>query len=305
MQVKVSPFDGNLLAVAAAQNFGLKGSGRLFILARGGLDAGAAQKLAEFDFPDGMFDVAWSEVGGGEEVVVGGGDGRVWRVNWRTGARFSIPAHSREISSVDWCPHRLDKFCSSGWDNRIVLVQGGKPVAALNGHSAVVNEARWSPHSPSTLISASADRTVRLWDDRKPGECAALIAAPQAALFVSDFLCVDINKYEDWHILAATTSDLLSWDARMLGKGPLRRIPQAHRRAIKRVRWSPWTAHHLATASFDMSVRLWDTRSLNPLAGPAFSGFTEFATGLDWSNFERNVLISCSWDETIREHFVQ
>ncbi len=273
-------------------------------MARGGLDSGAARSLAEFDFVDGIFDVAWSEIGGGEDLIVGGGDGKIWRVQWRSGARMAIPAHSREISSLDWCPHRLDKFCSSSWDGRVAVAQGNQVLLHLTGHGAVVNEARWSPHAPTALISASADKTVRIWDERSPNSCTALISAP-STLLVSDFLSVDWNKYEDWNVLTATSNDLLFWDLRMLTKGPIVRIPQAHRRAIKRARWSPWTPHQVASVAFDMSVRLWDTRSMNPLTGPGFSGFTEFATGLDWSNFDKNLLVSCSWDETIREHFLK
>ena len=294
-----------MLAIAAAQNFGLKGSGRLFIISRGGIDSGPARLLAHFDFADGLFDVAWSEVGGGEEIIVAGGEGRIWRINWRTGNRLAISAHVKEVSSLDWCPHRMDKFSSSSWDSKIAVIQGGQVCSYLSGHGAVVNEARWSPFSPFTLISASADRTVRIWDERKPSTCTALISTAHSSLIVSDFLSVDWSKYEDWNVATATTNDLLFWDLRMLGKGPSLRIPQAHRRAVKRIRWSPWSSHHVASVSFDMSVRLWDTRSMNPLSGPGFSGFTEFATGLDWSNFEKNLLVSCSWDESIREHFVK
>lgn len=301
MQIKLSPFDGNLLAVAAAQNFGLKGSGRLFILRRRGLDAPAAELLAQFDFSDGLFDVAWAEVGGGEEVIVGGGEGCVYRVNWRTGQRIVIQSHFKEISSLDWCPHRLDKFCSSGWDG-IVRISNGRQELKLAGHGAVVNDARWSPRSANTLISASADKTIRIWDDRSAGT-QALISPAQMA--IPDFLSVDWNKYDEFSIVSATPNDLLFWDLRAIGKGPSLRIPQAHRRAVKRVRWSPWSANHVASVAFDMSLRLWDTLSLNPLGGPGFTGYTEFATGLDWSNFDKNLLVSCSWDETIREHFMK
>ncbi len=138
------------------------------------------------------------------------------------------------------------------------MAQGSQLLLHFSGHGAVVNEARWSPHAPTALISASADKTVRIWDERSPGVCSALISVP-SSLMVADFLSVDWNKYEDWGVLTATPNDLLFWDLRMLAKGPSTRIPQAHRRAIKRARFSPWTPHHVATVAFDMSnMQLFD-----------------------------------------------
>ena len=112
-------------------------------------------------------------------------------------------------------------------------------------------------------MSVSGDRTARLWDDRTTGNASAIIS-PHESLMVSDLLSLDWNKYDEWNVCTATTSDLLFWDLRSLARGPVNRIPGAHRRAIKRVRFSPWQGNRLTSVGFDMSLRSWDLTALNP-----------------------------------------
>lgn len=295
----MSPFDGRILAIAASQNFGLKGSGRLYLVQLSAPHQ-EARLIRHYDFRDGIFDVAWSEVDR-ETLVVGGGDGKVYRVGMATGKTETCSiAHSKEISSLDWCPLRQDKFLSTSWDGTIKLsLSQSTSSQTIRGHAGVVNEARWCPRHANLLMSVSGDKTARLWDDRTINSTAVI--TPNESLMVSDFLSLDWNKYEEWNVVTATPTDLLFWDIRSLTRGPVNRIPGAHRRAIKRVRFSPWQGNKLASVGFDMTVRLWDLTALNP-RGPHFDHFTEFATGLDWNNFERGKLFSSSWDETIRSH---
>lgn len=296
----MSPFDGNLLAVAACQNFGLKGSGRLYIIQLAGVNHLEAQLVNHFDFRDGIFDVAWSEVDR-NCLVVGGGDGKIYKLNYLDNSALkSDPpvSHSKEISSLDWCPLRVDKYLSTSWDGSIKISSS----QTIKGHAGAVNEARWSPRHVNLLMSVSGDKTARLWDDRSL--TASAVITPNESLMVSDLMSLDWNKYEEWNVVIASPSDLLFWDIRALGRGPVNKIPGAHRRAIKRVRFSPWQSNRLASVGFDMSLKSWDLTALNP-KGPSFDHFTEFTTGLDWSNFERNKIFSCSWDETVRVHFLK
>lgn len=243
--------------------------------------------------------MAWSEVDR-NILIAGGGDGRVHLLNLASNQlkTTALYSHVKEISSLDWCPLRQDKFLSTSWDGTIKLSTGSQ---TIRGHVGVVNEARWSPRHVNLLMSVSGDKTARLWDDRTLNSTAVI--TPHESLMVSDLLSLDWNKYDEWNVVTATPSDLLFWDIRSIARGPVNRIPSAHRRAIKRVRFSPWQGNKLASIGYDMEVRSWDLTALNP-RGPHFDHYTEFATGMDWSNFERNKLFSCSWDETVRSHFL-
>ena len=293
--------------MAGSQNFGLKGGGRVFIL-RISVSTAEAVLVRHYDFRDGVFDLAWSEVDR-NGLIVGGGDGNVYRLNLNqseTTTAAAVPnsivhTHTREISSLDWCPLRQDKFLSTSWDGTI-RITNNSVTSIVHGHGGVVNDARWSPRHVNLIFSVSADRTARLWDDRTCTSSAVI--TPHESLMVSDFLSIDWNKYEEWNIVTATPSDLLFWDVRALVRGPVNRIPGAHKRAIKRVRFSPWQGNRLASVGFDMAFRTWDLTALNP-RGSYFDHFTEFTTGLDWINFHNNKIFSCSWDETVRVHQIQ
>lgn len=49
-----------------------------------------------------------------------------------------------------------------------------------------------------------------------------------------------------------------------------------------------------------MTIRWWNLHSLNPLEAIDEESHTEFVTGLDFSLETRNLLATCSWDETVR-----
>ena len=89
-----------------------------------------------------------------------------------------------------------------------------------------------------------------------------------------------------------------------------------HEYAVRRVAWSPHSANVLASASYDMTARIWniDTGALGGAAGMGQFGnagmgggrlagiydqHTEFVVGVAWSFFEAGVVASCSWDQEV------
>lgn len=123
------------------------------------------------------------------------------------------------------------------------------------------------------IATASVDRTVRIHDLRM----ASSASNP-----------------------AAATDGGRSCIATLLG----------HDYAIRRLAWSPHAADVLATASYDMTCRIWKIDGLAqqpqppPGAGIAIPRYTdiydqhrEFVIGLAWSLFEAGVLATASWDQ--------
>ena len=111
--MKVSPFDGNILAVAASQNFGLKGSGRLYIVSLPPRTDPPVegQVLQYFDFRDGIFDVAWAKLIETRWLLVEGWKSLSCHFGDVKAPVVSLYGHNKEISSLDWCP--FDKTNSS------------------------------------------------------------------------------------------------------------------------------------------------------------------------------------------------
>jgi len=71
-----------------------------------------------------------------------------------------------------------------------------------------------------------------------------------------------------------------------------------HEYAVRRVQWSPHRPDVLASASYDMTCRVWTT---TPTANGTHLLYihdphTEFVVGCGWSLYDEGMLASCGWD---------
>lgn len=135
----------------------------------------------------------------------------------------------------------------------------------------------WNKYRPFVLASAGVDKTVKVWD------------------------CRMIK-------IGSDTS------GRLVGGTCEMHLP-GHEYAVRKVQWSPHRADILATASYDMTCRVyvlwlcykligsfmpcsWNT---NPTPGQPqllyiHDPHTEFVVGCAWSLYDEGVLASCGWD---------
>lgn len=70
---------------------------------------------------------------------------------------------------------------------RVHGLKSGKMLKEMRGHTSYVNDAAWGPDGSSTLISASSDATVRVWDAKT---CECLQAFRCGAVVVCIRVCV-------------------------------------------------------------------------------------------------------------------
>lgn len=123
----------------------------------------------------------------------------------------------------------------------------------------------------------------------------------------------DWNKYRDGVVATGGVDRVLrTFDVRNPTGGPLSLMP-GHEYAVRRLAWSPHAADVLASASYDMTVRVWTDGSTIPAQGgpagsPVKAGVqlglmnrhTEFATGVDWCLFGAGGWVaSVGWDERV------
>ena len=85
--------------------------------------------------------------------------------------------HKKKVHSLDWsCTG--EKLASGSVDQSVrvwsVDPTGKATDTELKGHSDSVDQLRWDPKQPEVLGTASADKTVRIWDARS-GKCAHAI----------------------------------------------------------------------------------------------------------------------------------
>lgn len=100
-----------------------------------------------------------------------------------------------------------------------------------------------------------------------------------------------------------------TFDVRNPTGGPLG-VLLGHEYAVRRLAWSPHASDTLLSASYDMTVRLWNDASSHPqqeAVGPrvgtqmgVMNRHTEFATGVDWCLFGMGGWVaSVGWDEKL------
>ena len=166
--------------MATAANFGIVGNGRLQIVrAVPGRDGTVAlQRVCAFDTNSGLYDCAWSEQS--ESHVLGAsadGSIKLYDLSASTGGRpvMAYTEHAAEVNSVDFNLQVKDSFASASWDGSLRVWRPERPnsLVTLAEHTHVAYECRWAPHHPSQLLSASGDRTVKLWDP-VAGACSVM-----------------------------------------------------------------------------------------------------------------------------------
>ncbi len=132
---------------------------------------------------------------------------------------------------------------------------------------------------------------------------------PPAA--AAEVLTHDWNKYNDSIVATGGVDRILrTFDIRNPTGGPLTVMP-GHEYAVRRLSWSPHARDVLISASYDMTVRLWNDGSSQPPQDPAMgpkvgaqlgvmNRHTEFVTGVDWCLFGMGGWVaSVGWDERV------
>ena len=147
-------------------------------------------------------------------------------------------------------------------------------------------QALFSPHQPDIIATCSTDGTVKIFDLRTPAYAsgptsnsftdpvsAAVLTVPASG---TELLSIDWNKYRPFVIASAGVDKVVKiWDCRMASTVPPTsqsvggacemQLP-GHEYAVRKVQWSPHRADVLATASYDMTCRMYvvcDSMSLN------------------------------------------
>ncbi|KAH9951207.1 WD40 repeat-like protein [Amylocystis lapponica] len=322
-----SPFHNARLALASSANYGLVGNGRLHIVSLGPGPGGIPnlQLDKHYDTQDGLFDVAWSEIHE-NQLVTASGDGslRLWDVMLNDLPIRAWQEHTREVYSVDWSNTQKDLFISASWDGTVKLWTPDRPrsITTLQAHHACVYQALFSPHQPDLIATCSTDGTLRVFDLRAPAYAppgpavnnftnplaAAALTVPAAG---TEVLSLDWNKYRPLVLASAGVDKMIKvWDCRMvrLGGDAQAQTPAVggaceaqlvgHEYAVRRVQWSPHRPDVLASASYDMTCRVWST---TPTANGTHLLYihdphTEFVVGCGWSLYDEGVLASCGWD---------
>lgn len=114
---------------------------------------------------------------------------------------------------------------------------------------------------------------------------------------LGEVLSLDWNKYNPNQLATSSADKVIKvWDLRNTSRELV--CLNGHRYAVRRVRFSPHRGDVIASASYDMSVKVWncEREPAHSLIGD-YGGHTEFSLGIDWNLYIQGDLATCAWDE--------
>ncbi|KAI1485328.1 peroxisome targeting signal type 2 receptor [Biscogniauxia mediterranea] len=267
--VKYSPYYDSRIAVASAANYGIVGNGRLFCL---GLGPQGVQVEKMFDTNDAQYDLAWSEINE-SQLLVACGDGsiKLYDVNVNDFPVMNFHEHKRETFSVAWSPITKDTFASSSWDGTVKI---WSPARKESITTLPVGNCTYStnycPSNPNIISAVSTDSHLRVFDLRTP-------------ISAQYHLTVKIPVHQPPPVPL-----------------PPGIAPSAMPAEILTHDWNKYRDTVIATGGVDRVIRTFDIR--NPAAGPMslIMGHEYAIRRLAWSPHAADVLISGSYDMTVR-----
>ncbi|CAD8072224.1 unnamed protein product [Paramecium sonneborni] len=290
MSAKFSPFDIDKIAITCADNFGIQGKGRLII---GQIQPNQPIKiLFQSEENDAVFDCSWNEADP-NVIAIGCGNGIVKVLNAGTKQILTQYLESKEeIQSVEFGHKNPNWLLASNLIGitRLFDITTQKPVAYFQTHKGCAYTCTWHPIQQNIFATSGNDGAMRLWDLNSPSN--KNIASVKAHM--SDTLSCDFNKYEELIATSSADKTIKLWDLRNL-KAPIQTL-LGHRHPVRKVKFSPHDAVILGSASYDMSVMIWNIQEpSNPLI-KNHPKHTEFVVGLDFSIHTEKQICSASWD---------
>lgn len=163
-------------------------------------------------------------------------------------------------------------------------VSNNAPVRVFKEHSGEVFGCEWNHINKGKILSASYDRTIKLWDITAPASLAtfthdfvvyqAIWHPTHESIFgscsgdqsvriwdirsgkevkrihahLNEVLSCDFNKYENFIATSSTDGQIKLWDLRSTIESPIMTLT-GHKLAVRKIKFSPYHANILASAS--------------------------------------------------------
>ncbi|CUG89525.1 peroxisomal targeting signal type 2 receptor, putative [Bodo saltans] len=299
--VRCNPWIPSQFIITAADNFGVTGSGKVYLVEwLPDHPPNAPMKVIGcFGTSDGAFDACFSEMDP-NIIAVACGDGvKLYNIQSAFNCDGAMPLvaphdHQGEVVCAAWNQVSKDSFYTSSWDGTVRVWGALQPQTAamvLQGHMKEVYEVSPAPRDAHLLLSCSGDGFWKLWDVRKGPQ--AVIGAPGHNNQI--ILSIDWNKYDPNCFLTGGVDQLVKlWDIRRPQQEAM--VLRGHQGPVRRVRCSPHARTQVASSGYDYRVAMWDLgRPQRPLTH-RYEQHKEFVVGLDWSLIAPGCVVSAAWD---------
>lgn len=230
----------------------------------------------------------------------------------QTSKLFKCSAHEGGISNIS-INSDATKFASASWDKTIkiwsattddcvvasaVVKTSNKKqkvvpemekaeLLTFSSHSGPVSSVLFDPFQNSSLFSGSWDHSVRLWDLEQKSNVVTLNCEK---VVVSMTYCKELKLLVTGH----EDGVMRLWDLRSRDGAVVKQKLPIHKNWISSLSPSPSQGFHIASASYDGTVKVTDIRSTIPLYSLAASEDKLFS--VDW---KRNLLLTGGEDSKL------
>ena len=337
--VAISPFDENLFAVAAAENYGIHGLGGLVVKElyhSAADDAPTFRNVITHASESGINDVCWNEANRHQVLTAeANGTVAVHRAD-DSGRRTSGPIvakydeHTEAAVSVSYNFIDKDHFASASLDGTVKLWDGDKPgipsLATFENDGKSVWEVHFSPHEPHELVSCGSCGKLRLWDVRSASPEALRICAHDDEATS----CSYDASHEHGLLSASLDRSIRYFDRRFAKKGggdgqtttPVLELRGGHNFGARRIKSHPHKEGIFGSVGEEGRVLIWEQHEFelqdhgsggggggggggcgNGDDGGsvlAVGNHSEAATAIDFSVLLHGRAVTCGWDGKLR-----
>lgn len=196
----------------------------------------------------------------------------LWNLSAAAGSTLDAAAvyqgHTDVVEDVDWHKHHECLFGSVGDDRKLLIWDtrhdSKQPIYAVDAHQAEVNSLSFSPFGEFLIATASADKSVAIWDLRN-----LKTALHSFESHTDEVFHVRWSPQHDC-ILASAAADrrVMIWDISRIGQqqspqdaedGPpeLLFIHGGHTSKVSDISWNPKNPWVLASTSEDNILQVW------------------------------------------------
>eukprot|EP01090_Pellita_catalonica_P010604 TRINITY_DN22039_c0_g1_i1.p1 TRINITY_DN22039_c0_g1~~TRINITY_DN22039_c0_g1_i1.p1 ORF type:complete len:517 (-),score=105.33 TRINITY_DN22039_c0_g1_i1:155-1678(-) len=183
------------------------------------------------------------------------GGTKVQKRNRRRKPKLTIVegSHTKSVLGLSWNKNVQNLLASSSADHTVKVwdLKTGACMQTYTHHTGIVQAVRWHTNEANVLASGSADSTVAVIDARNP-------ASKFTWEVGSDVECIEWDPHNPSNFYVCTEEGRLMCNSvKMPGKNIFN--IKAHEKVASSVSVNFAMPHIVATASFDKSVKLWDT----------------------------------------------
>ncbi|CAG5136327.1 unnamed protein product [Candidula unifasciata] len=173
---------------------------------------------------------------------------------------FAFDGHQMEGYALAWSRNDAGRLLSGDCNKNVYKWQPREStwqvdIRPFEGHTASVEDIKWSPLESNVFMTCSVDKSLRIWDARANPSKACKLVASEAHL--RDINVIDWSLFDPLVISGGDDGLIKIWDLRKFTSGEVA-VFEHHKGQITSVEWNPHDSSVFVASGSDDQVTIWD-----------------------------------------------